>query len=238
MTAARRTCWRRWTPTPRGPGQRQAPGAPQEVPAFAPLLAPLHRTGVMVTADTLPTHRGRRVPDHLQAGPPPGHHEGQPARLLERCARLPGTATRPPTHPRPRPRPRRAPQPHRRQRPPPRVPHTAQSSRPPTTARPTHQPVPDHDRLCQRQPGVRADPPAWPTCCAALTIDALGQLRDVTLAEDASQVRAGAAPPSWQSGRTWSSGAQPGRAAQPRRHPTPATLPTPGDPGDLGISLR
>jgi hypothetical protein len=56
VTAARCTCWRRWTPTPRGPGQRQAPGAPQEVPALAPLLAPLHRTGVMVTADTLPTH--------------------------------------------------------------------------------------------------------------------------------------------------------------------------------------
>ena len=36
--------------------QRQVAGAPEEVPAFAPLLAPLDLTGVVVTADALQTH--------------------------------------------------------------------------------------------------------------------------------------------------------------------------------------
>jgi hypothetical protein len=35
---------------------RQLGGAPEEVPAFAPLLAPLNLTGVVVTADALQTH--------------------------------------------------------------------------------------------------------------------------------------------------------------------------------------
>jgi predicted transposase YbfD/YdcC len=36
--------------------QRQVGGAPEEVPAFAPLLAPLDLAGVVVTADALQTH--------------------------------------------------------------------------------------------------------------------------------------------------------------------------------------
>src|SRR5438034_8148285 len=35
---------------------RQVGGAPEEVPAFDPLLAPLDLTGVVVTADALQTH--------------------------------------------------------------------------------------------------------------------------------------------------------------------------------------
>ena len=38
------------------PAQRQVDGAPEEVPAFAPLLAPLDLAGVVVTADALQTH--------------------------------------------------------------------------------------------------------------------------------------------------------------------------------------
>jgi hypothetical protein len=40
--------------------QRQVGGAPEEVPAFAPLLAPLDLTGVVVTADALQTHPEQR----------------------------------------------------------------------------------------------------------------------------------------------------------------------------------
>ena len=36
--------------------QRQVGGAPEEVPTFAPLLAPLDLAGVVVTADALQTH--------------------------------------------------------------------------------------------------------------------------------------------------------------------------------------
>jgi hypothetical protein len=36
--------------------QQQVGGAPEEVPAFAPLLAPLDLAGVVVTADALQTH--------------------------------------------------------------------------------------------------------------------------------------------------------------------------------------
>jgi hypothetical protein len=70
-------------------GQRQVAGAPEEVPAFAPLLAPLDLNGVVVTADALQTHP--RPPSswspHKQA-----HYlfvvkANQPT-LLERCAHL------------------------------------------------------------------------------------------------------------------------------------------------------
>jgi hypothetical protein len=36
--------------------QRQVGGAPEEVPAFAPLLAPLDLADVVVTTDALQTH--------------------------------------------------------------------------------------------------------------------------------------------------------------------------------------
>jgi hypothetical protein len=41
--------------------QRQVGGAPEEVPAFAPLLARLDLAGVVVTADGLQTHPGGRL---------------------------------------------------------------------------------------------------------------------------------------------------------------------------------
>jgi hypothetical protein len=104
--------------------QRQVGGAPEEVPAFAPLLAPLDLTGVVVTADALQTH-----PEAAEflVGVKQAHYllvvkANQPT-LLDRCARLPWhrvPGRRP--HPRPRPRPRRAAQPQGRQRPPLRVP--------------------------------------------------------------------------------------------------------------------
>jgi hypothetical protein len=70
--------------------QRQVGGAPEEVPAFAPLLAPLDLTGVVVTADALQTH-----PDAAEflVGVKQAHYllvvkANQPT-LLDRCARLP-----------------------------------------------------------------------------------------------------------------------------------------------------
>jgi hypothetical protein len=70
--------------------QRQVGGAPEEVPAFAPLLAPLDLTGVVVTADALQTH-----PEAAESlvGVKQAHYRlvgkaNQPT-LLDRCARLP-----------------------------------------------------------------------------------------------------------------------------------------------------
>jgi hypothetical protein len=57
------------------------------------------------------------------------------------------------------------------------------------------------------------------------TIEALHYLRDVTFAEDASQVRTGAAPHVMPACATWSSGCSvgPGRSTSPRCATTPAT---------------
>jgi hypothetical protein len=70
--------------------QRQVGGAPEEVPAFVPLLAPLDLTGVVVTADALQTH-----PEAAEflVGVKQAHYllvvkANQPT-LLDRCARLP-----------------------------------------------------------------------------------------------------------------------------------------------------
>jgi hypothetical protein len=70
--------------------QRQVGGAPEEVPAFAPLLAPLDPTGVVVTADALQTH-----PEAAEflVGVKQAHYllvvkANQPT-LLDRRARLP-----------------------------------------------------------------------------------------------------------------------------------------------------
>jgi predicted transposase YbfD/YdcC len=69
--------------------QRQVGGAPEEVPAFAPLLAPLDLTGVVVTADALQTH-----PEAAEflVGVKQAHYllvvkANQPT-LLDRCQRL------------------------------------------------------------------------------------------------------------------------------------------------------
>jgi predicted transposase YbfD/YdcC len=70
--------------------QRQVGGAPEEVPAFAPLLEPLDLAGVVVTADALQTH-----PEAAEflVGVKQAHYllvvkANQPT-LLDRCARLP-----------------------------------------------------------------------------------------------------------------------------------------------------
>jgi hypothetical protein len=70
--------------------QRQVGGAPEEVPAFAPLLAPLDLTGVVVTADALQTHpeAAEFLVTRKQAHYLLVVKANQPT-LLDRCARLP-----------------------------------------------------------------------------------------------------------------------------------------------------
>jgi len=70
--------------------QRQVGGAPQEVPAFAPLLAPLDLVGTVGTADALQTHPeaaeslvGDKHAHYLFCG-----KANQPT-LLARCTALP-----------------------------------------------------------------------------------------------------------------------------------------------------
>jgi predicted transposase YbfD/YdcC len=70
--------------------QRQVNGAPGEVPGFAPLLANLNLTGAVVTADALHTHAGAA---EFLVTSKQAHYlftvkANQPT-LLDRCARLP-----------------------------------------------------------------------------------------------------------------------------------------------------
>jgi hypothetical protein len=70
--------------------QRQVGGAPEEVPAFAPLVAPLDLAGVVVTADALQTHPD--AAEFLVTGKQ-AHYlfvvkANQPT-LLDRCAAMP-----------------------------------------------------------------------------------------------------------------------------------------------------
>jgi DDE_Tnp_1-associated/Transposase DDE domain len=70
--------------------RRQVGGAPEEVPAFAPLLAPLDLAGVVVTADALQTHHD--AAEVLVTGKQ-AHYlftvkANQPV-LLDRCAAMP-----------------------------------------------------------------------------------------------------------------------------------------------------
>ncbi|HEX6677245.1 MAG TPA: ISAs1 family transposase [Actinomycetes bacterium] len=70
--------------------QRQVGGAPEEVPAFAPLLAPLDLAGVVVTADALQTHHDAA---EFLVTSKQAHYlftvkANQPM-LLERCAAIP-----------------------------------------------------------------------------------------------------------------------------------------------------
>jgi predicted transposase YbfD/YdcC len=70
--------------------QRQVGGAPEEVPAFAPLLAPLDLAGVVVTTDALQTHP--QAAEFLVTSKQ-AHYlfvvkANQPT-LLDRCQRLP-----------------------------------------------------------------------------------------------------------------------------------------------------
>jgi hypothetical protein len=108
--------------------QRQVGGAPEEVPAFQPLLDGLDLAGAVVTADALHTHPD--AAEFLVAGKQ-AHYlftvkANQPT-LLARCQRLPWhrvpvlDTSRDRGHGR-----HRASHPQGRYRPPLRVPHTAQ----------------------------------------------------------------------------------------------------------------
>jgi predicted transposase YbfD/YdcC len=70
--------------------QRQVGGAPEEVPAFAPLLAPLDLAGVVVTADALQTHHqaAEFLVTRKQAHYLLVVKANQPV-LLDRCAAIP-----------------------------------------------------------------------------------------------------------------------------------------------------
>jgi predicted transposase YbfD/YdcC len=70
--------------------QRQVDGAPEEVPAFAPLLAPLDLAGVVVTADALQTHHqaAEFLVTNKQAHYLFTVKANQPT-LLDRCAAIP-----------------------------------------------------------------------------------------------------------------------------------------------------
>jgi hypothetical protein len=111
----------------------QVGGAPEEVPAFAPLLGPLDLADVVVTADALQTHpEAAWVPGHQQAGALPLGGQGQPAHPagpLEAPCLAPGPRAGP--HPRPRPRPHRDPHPQGRLGPPVGFPTPPRSSRSP-----------------------------------------------------------------------------------------------------------
>jgi Transposase DDE domain len=70
--------------------QQQVGGAPEEVPAFAPLLAPLDLAGVVVTADALQTHP--EAAEFLVTGKQ-AHYlfivKANQSSLLKRCVGLP-----------------------------------------------------------------------------------------------------------------------------------------------------
>jgi predicted transposase YbfD/YdcC len=91
LTAAKSTCWRRWTTPPaRCWPQRQVDGAPGEVSAFQPLLEGLDLAGVVVTADALQSHAD--AAEFLVTGKQ-AHYlfvvkANQPT-LLDHCAALP-----------------------------------------------------------------------------------------------------------------------------------------------------
>jgi predicted transposase YbfD/YdcC len=179
--------------------QRQVGGAPEEVPAFAPLLAPLDLTGVVVTADALQTH-----PEAAEflVGVKQAHYllvvkANQPT-LLDRCARLPwhrvpvADRTRDRGHGRVELRSLKAVSVRHFG-----FPHAAQVIQVTRKRRDLHtnrwQTVVVYAITSlpfeQARPARLAD-----LLRGHWAIEALHHIRDVTFAEDASQVRTGAAP--------------------------------------------
>jgi predicted transposase YbfD/YdcC len=180
--------------------QRQVGGAPQEVPAFAPLLADLDLAGTVVTADALQTH-----PEAAEflVGDKHAHYlfcvkANQPT-LLARCQRLPWhrvpvlDRTRDRGHGRIEVRTLKAVSVHHFG-----FPHAAQILQVTRKTRALHAPrrfktvtVYAVTSLTHVQAG--------PARLADLlrghwAIEALHHIRDVTYAEDASQVRSGSSP--------------------------------------------
>jgi len=182
--------------------QQQVGGAPEEVPAFAPLLAPLNLTGAVVTADALHTHAA--AAEFLVAGKQ-AHYlfqvkANQPT-LLARCQRLPWQ--RVPIADRTRDRGHGRIQ-HRTLK----VvtvghfgfPHAAQVLQVTRKTRDLRASIPHRWRtmtvyaitslgFVQARPASLAD-----LLRGHWAIEALHHLRDVTLAEDGSPVRTGAGP--------------------------------------------
>jgi predicted transposase YbfD/YdcC len=181
--------------------QRQVGGAPEEVPAFAPLLAPLDLAGVVVTTDALQTHP--EAAEFLVTGKR-AHYlfvvkANQPT-LLDRCQRLPWhrvpelDRTRDRGHGRIEVRTLKAVSVHQFG-----FPHAAQVLQVTRKTRDLH----DHPRRfttvtvyvitslthAQAGPARLAD-----LIRGHWAIEALHHVRDTTFAEDGSQVRTGAAP--------------------------------------------
>jgi predicted transposase YbfD/YdcC len=181
--------------------QRQVAGAPEEVPAFAPLLAPLDLAGVVVTTDALQTRAeaAEFLVDEQRAHYLLVVKANQPL-LLARCQGLPWhrvpvldrTGDR--GHGRVEVRTLKAVSVHHFG-----FPHAAQVLQVARTTRGLH----DHPRRCKTVTVYAVTSlthaQAGPARLADLlrghwAIEALHHLRDVTLAEDASQVRTGSGP--------------------------------------------
>jgi predicted transposase YbfD/YdcC len=181
--------------------QRQVAGAPEEVPAFQPLLAPLDLAGVVVTTDALQTHpeaaeflvREQRAHDLFVV------KANQPL-LLDRCQRLPWhrvpvlDRTRDRGHGRIEVRTLKAVSVHHVG-----FPHATQVLQVTRKTRNLQASI----RRCKSVTiyAVTSLPfeQASPARLAGLirghwAIEALHHLRDVTFAEDASQVRTGSGP--------------------------------------------
>jgi predicted transposase YbfD/YdcC len=180
--------------------QRQVGGAPEEVPAFAPLLAELDLAGTVVTADALQTH-----PEAAEflVGDKHAHYlfcvkANQPT-LLARCTALPWhrvpvlDRTRDRGHGRVEVRTPKAVSVHRFG-----FPHAAQVLQVTRKSRALHAPR----RFKTVTVYAVTSLPFEQTSPARLAdllrghwaIEALHHMRDVTFAEDASQVRSGSGP--------------------------------------------
>jgi predicted transposase YbfD/YdcC len=220
--------------------QRQVGGAPEEVPAFGPLLALLDLADVVVTTDALQTHP--EAAEFLVTGKR-AHYlfvvkANQPT-LLDRCQRLPWhrvpvlDRTRDRGHGRIEVRTLKVVSVHQFG-----LPHAAQVLQVTRTTRDLH----DHPRRCttvtvyaitslthaQVSPARLAD-----LIRGHWAIEALHHVRDTTFAEDGSQVRTGAALSVMAACATWSSGCSVGRGrstSPPRCAATPATHTDPSPP--------
>jgi predicted transposase YbfD/YdcC len=220
--------------------QRQVGGAPEEVPAFAPLLGDLDLARAVVTADALQTHpeaaeflvREKRAHYLLCV------KANQPT-LLARCAALPWLRvpvldrTRDRGHGRIEVRTLKAVSVHHVG-----FPHAAQVLQVTRKTRALHAPRRFKTVIVYAVTSLPFEQ-AGPARLADLlrghwAIEALHHIRDVTLAEDASQARTGSGPHVMATLRNLVIGVLcPGRAGQRRRRaapPRPRPTPTPGHP--------
>ena len=240
-TAARCTCWPRWTTPPARcwPNARST-APPRRSPRFQPLLDELDLAGVVVTADALHTH-----PDAAEflVTDKQAHYlfvvkANQPT-LLDRCA-APALAPRPVAgpHPRPRPRPHRAPHPQSRHRPPLRVP--ARRPGPPGHPQDPRPATPDRWRTVTvyaitSLPFEQARPARLADLLRGHWAIESGCTTSATSPSPRTPPRSAPAPPrtSWRACATWSSACSAGRGrstSPPRCATTPATHADPWPP--------